>query len=81
MISARPSNFSHLNARDEQLVRLGLLAERYLPEDPNTSALKLRQMSELPAQLIARPVSTAAATGDRILVNRAVPITPFLRAT
>ena len=81
MISARPSNFSHLKAHDEQLVRLGLLAERYFPGDPNTSPLKLRQMSELLAQLIARPVSAAAATGDRILVNRAVPITPFLRVT
>jgi type I restriction enzyme R subunit len=37
------SNFVHLRGYDEQLFRLGGLAERYFPEDPNTSQLKLRR--------------------------------------
>lgn len=37
------TNFSHLRACDEQLFGLGVLAERYFPEDPNTALLKLRQ--------------------------------------
>lgn len=36
------TNFAQLAEHDEQLLRLGLLAERYFPEDPNTSLLKLR---------------------------------------
>jgi len=47
------TNFGFLAEHDEQLVRLGLLAERYFPEDPNTSLLKLRQLGELLAQLLA----------------------------
>jgi type I restriction enzyme R subunit len=47
------SNFGFLAEHDEQLVRLGMLAERYFPEDPNTSLLKLRQLGELLAQLLA----------------------------
>jgi len=41
-----------LNAQ-EQLVRLGTLAERYFAEDTNTSLIKLRQFSEAMAQTIA----------------------------
>lgn len=51
-----PSNFKHLRAHDEQLLRLGQLAERYFPEDPNTCLLKLRQLAELLAQLVASSV-------------------------
>lgn len=51
------SNFACLEAHDAQLVRLGMLAERYFPEDPNTSLLKLRQLAELLAQLVATKVS------------------------
>lgn len=47
------SNFAFLQEHDEQLLRLGLLAERYFTEDPNTSLLKLRQLTELLAQLVA----------------------------
>ncbi len=50
------TNFAHLEKHDEQLVRLGMLAERYFPDDPNTSLLKLRQLSELLAQLVAAKV-------------------------
>ena len=55
---ARPlhTNFAHLAVHDEQLVRLGMLAERYFPDDPNTSLLKLRQHAELLAQIIATKV-------------------------
>lgn len=31
------SNFSYLQEHDEQLLRLGMLAEKYFAEDPNTS--------------------------------------------
>ena len=44
------SNFAQLMEHDQQLLRLGLLAERYFPDDPNTSLLKLRQLTELLAQ-------------------------------
>jgi type I restriction enzyme M protein len=42
-----------LRAYEVQLWRLGALAERYFAEDPNTSLLKLRQLSELLAQSLA----------------------------
>ena len=47
------SNFDMLRAYEAQLWRLGALAERYFAEDPNTSLLKLRQLSELLAQSLA----------------------------
>lgn len=47
------ANFLHLRGYDEQLFRLGFLAERYFPEDPNTILLKLRQLAELLAQQVA----------------------------
>lgn len=50
------SNFAHLREHDEQLLRLGMLAERYFAEDPNTCLLKLRQLSEVLAQLVASNV-------------------------
>jgi len=53
---AQRTNFAHLEAHDEQLVRLGMLAERYFADDPNTSLLKLRQLAELLAQLVATKV-------------------------
>ncbi len=51
------SNFAHLREHDEQLLRVGMLAERYFTEDPNTCLLKLRQLAELLAQ------STASLVG------------------
>ncbi len=50
------SNFTHLQSHDEQLLRLGMLAERYFADDPNTCLLKLRQLSELLAQITASNV-------------------------
>ena len=46
-------NFAHLRPYDEQLFRLGSLAERYFPDDPNTALLKLRQLGEWLAQQVA----------------------------
>lgn len=57
------SNFAHLEEHDEQFLRLGLLAERYFPEDPNTSLLKLRQLTELLAQHVAANVGENVSTG------------------
>lgn len=54
--SAPPTNFAHLAAHDAQLVRLGMLAERYFADDPNTTLMKLRQLAELLAQLVATRV-------------------------
>ncbi|MBI5018031.1 MAG: type I restriction-modification system endonuclease [Deltaproteobacteria bacterium] len=50
------TNFAVLQEHDEQLVRLGLLAERYFADDPNTCLLKLRQFAETLAQLVASRV-------------------------
>ncbi|WP_412050967.1 type I restriction-modification system endonuclease [Hoeflea sp. Naph1] len=47
------SNFAFLESSEPQLRRLGVLAERYFSEDPNTCNIKLRQFSELVAQLTA----------------------------
>ncbi|MGE3703517.1 MAG: type I restriction-modification system endonuclease, partial [Hyphomicrobiaceae bacterium] len=58
------SNFGFLKAHDEQLVRLGLLAERYFPEDPNTCLLKLRQLTELLAQLLATRVGQYESSAE-----------------
>jgi type I restriction enzyme R subunit len=49
MASISP-NFSHLQACNDQLVRLGLLAEKYFSDDPNTSLIKMRQFGELLAK-------------------------------
>lgn len=65
MKEASASNFNHLKAHDEQLVRLGLLAERYFPEDPNTCLLKLRQLAELLAQLIASKVGLFSSQDEK----------------
>ena len=34
--SALSCNFAYLSSHDEQLLRLGMLAERYFSHDPNT---------------------------------------------
>ncbi|MBX3604859.1 MAG: hypothetical protein KF788_06295 [Piscinibacter sp.] len=65
MGEASASNFGHLKAHDEQLVRLGLLAERYFPEDPNTCLLKLRQLTEALAQLAASRVGIYAGPEEK----------------
>ena len=51
-LSGQPSNFAHLRMHDEQLVRLGRLAERYFAENPNTCLLKLRQLHEQSGMIV-----------------------------
>ncbi|MCU0835839.1 MAG: type I restriction-modification system endonuclease [Chromatiaceae bacterium] len=58
------SNFAQLEQHDEQLLRLGLLAERYFPEDPNTALLKLRQFAELLAQHVAASIGEYVSAGE-----------------
>jgi len=41
-----------------------MLAERYFPEDPNTAILKLRQLAELLAQLVASKVGLYSSTAE-----------------
>lgn len=52
------SNFDMLRTYEEQLWRLGALAERYFADDPNTCLLKLRQQSELLTQSLAARAGT-----------------------
>ena len=56
------SNFLFLQEHDEQLARLGLQAERYFATDPNTCLLKLRQVTELLARLLAARSGIATST-------------------
>ncbi|MEW6521366.1 MAG: type I restriction-modification system endonuclease [Thermodesulfobacteriota bacterium] len=58
------SNFAHLEEHDKQLLRLGLLAERYFADDPNTSLLKLRQLTELLAQHVASRIGLYASAEE-----------------
>ena len=46
-------NFGFLASADTLLVRTAALAERYFPEDPVTSLMKLRQFGEALAQQVA----------------------------
>ncbi len=66
------SNFAVLRRYDEQLLRLGLLAERYFPDDPNTALLKLRQLAEGLAQTAASRAGlfTKAEEGQYDLLRR-----------
>lgn len=65
MLRDMSSNFGHLKAHDQQLVRLGMLAERYFSDDPNTCLLKLRQLAELLAQLAASNVGVFASPDEK----------------
>ncbi len=66
------TNFGHLHEHSEQLLRLGLLAEKYFAEDPNTCLLKLRQLAELLAQMVAAQVGVfvSADESQRDLLRR-----------
>ena len=66
------TNFAHLEKIDPQLLRLGLLAERYFPDDPNTCLLKVRQLAELLAQQVASRVGvfTSSAEAQVELLSR-----------
>ncbi|WP_242055515.1 DUF4145 domain-containing protein [Nostoc flagelliforme] len=65
-------NFSFLAVHDQQLVRLGALAERYFADDPSTCLIKLRQFGELLAQLAAANIGLYEVADERQidLLNR-----------
>lgn len=63
--SSLQSNFLQLKAHDEQLERLGLLAERYFADDPNTCLLKLRQLAEGMAQSVASRVGIYTSSSEK----------------
>ena len=58
------SNFAFLQTVEPQAYRLGFLAERYFSDDPNTCQIKLRQLSELIAQLTASRFGLVIETSD-----------------
>ncbi len=79
-MSGRGSNFDFLKTYDEQLVRLGALAERYFKEDPNTCLIKLRQFAELLAQQLAARMGLFTSSDEpfadllqRLRAERAMP--------
>ncbi len=79
-MQGRPSNFEFLGTYDEQLVRLGALAERYFSEDPNTCLIKLRQLAELLAQQLAARMGLYSSADEpfadllrRLRAERAMP--------
>jgi type I restriction enzyme R subunit len=58
------TNFAFFEEHDQLLVRLGMLAEKYFSNDPNTSILKLRQLGEALAQHIASRVGLLRSTEE-----------------
>jgi type I restriction enzyme, R subunit len=62
--SPSPTNFAFLDEHDQLLVQLGMLAERYFPDDPNTSILKLRQLAEALVQHVAARVGLLASAEE-----------------
>lgn len=64
MDTASFSNFAHLEHHQPRLMQLGMLAERYFADDPNTSLLKLRQMAEAMTQLTASQSGLLVQPGE-----------------
>ena len=58
------TNFAFLQSHAEQLMRLGMLAERYYTDDPNTSLIKIRQFGELLGQQVAAQMGLYKAEGE-----------------
>jgi type I restriction enzyme R subunit len=58
------SNFAHLHEYDEQLMHLGVLAEKYFTNDPVAYLLNLQEFSTLLAQLLAARVGLLAAIDE-----------------
>ncbi|MBW4552617.1 MAG: type I restriction-modification system endonuclease [Aphanocapsa sp. GSE-SYN-MK-11-07L] len=63
-MATESANFGFLRAYDVQLVRLGALAEQYFRDDPSTCLIKLRQFTELLAQLTAAKTGLFASTEE-----------------
>ena len=59
------TNFAVLQQHDEQLLRLGILAEMYFADDPNTCLLKLRQLAELLAQMLAAQTGLYSSSEEK----------------
>src|SRR5439155_19146332 len=74
MTASSPSltNFAFLDEHDHLLVQLGMLAEKYFTDDPNTCILKLRQLAEALAQHLASRVGllTSAQESQFDLIRR-----------
>jgi len=73
-------NFVFLQSYEQQLDRLGALAERYFPDDPSTSLIKLRQFGEELARqtaarsgLLTMPDEPQSDLLRRLKFERAVP--------
>jgi type I restriction enzyme R subunit len=60
------SSFRFLQPDEPQLYRLGMLAEHYFSEDPNTCNIKLRPFSELVAQFTASRLGLPVAQSDNL---------------
>ena len=58
------TNFSYLEEHDPLLIRLGMLAEKYFTDDPNTCILKLRQFGEALAQHVASRVGLLVSSEE-----------------
>jgi type I restriction enzyme R subunit len=79
-MTASSANFDFLRPYDEQLVRLGALAERYFQDDPGTSLIKSRQLGEVLAQLTAAKAGLFTSTEEpqvdllrRLKFDRVIP--------
>lgn len=57
-------NFGFLGKYDPALAHIGALAERYFPDDPVTSIMKVRQLCELLAHEVAARVGAVEAGGE-----------------
>ena len=60
------SEFGYLRAHDEQLVRLGRLADRYLAEHPGLALTTLTQFAELLARLMAAKVGMLTSQEEAV---------------
>lgn len=61
------ANFGFLKEKRPRLEALGGLAERYFPDDPNTSLLKARQFGELLSQIAAARLGAYVTDSDNFV--------------
>lgn len=76
----KSQNFFFLRSYEQQLDRIGALAERYFPDDPNTCLIKLRQFGEELARQTAARNGVLTTTDEpqadllrRLKFDRAAP--------
>jgi type I restriction enzyme R subunit len=65
IMNNKSANFSFLESHAPHLARLGMLAERYFADDPNTAIVKLRQYGEVMAQITAAKLRVYIEDDDR----------------